>query len=60
MWVVMGRPAILTSLPLSVYGSGSRQPSFLAAGAALSLGFARYLTLWPSPVFKVLDLSILP
>lgn len=58
MGLLMGWPAILGSLGVSVYGVVSRQARFLVAGAALSLGFAWYLTMSPGPIFKFLGLLI--
>jgi len=45
--VIMGWPAIMSSLLVSVIGIVSKRPAFLVAGAVLCLGFAWYLRAWP-------------
>lgn len=55
--IVIGWPAIISSLLVAVLGIVLGRAYLLAVSAVLSLGFAWYLTCLPATVFKVLGYS---
>lgn len=56
--IFIGWPAILSSLALSVLGIVRRDSRWMIGGAALSLGFAWYLTGWPPQVLRTLGYAL--
>jgi len=56
--ILIGWPAILGSLLISIYGIIMRRPYLLVIGAILSIGFAWYLTALPATIFKLLGYSL--
>ncbi len=56
--ILIGWPAVLGSLLISIYGIIIRQPYFLVIGAILSIGFAWYLTALPATIFNLLGYSL--
>lgn len=56
--IFMGWPAILGSLALSSLGIARREARWLFGGAALTVGFAWYLTGSPNPALQVLGYGL--
>jgi len=56
--ILLGWPAIVSSLLISSAGIILRRPNWLLLGAVLITGFAWYLTASPAAIFKLLGLSL--
>lgn len=56
--ILIGWPAILSSLFISICGIIMRRPYLLIIGAILICGFAWYLTALPATIFNLLGYSL--